>query len=99
MALASSEMSVVRSWVGDKPTDDELEERFERLGTVEDTIRETLRAQLSSMLSNPASLSTPSGLSVSFGENIRTLKARLEELNDQAPAGSGTAVLYRRDYR
>lgn len=92
-------MTVVRSWVGSKPSDDELEERFERLGTVEDTIRETLRAQLSTVLENPASLSTPSGLSVNYGENIRTLKERINELNDVAPSGSGAAVLYRKDYR
>lgn len=77
--LADSDFTVIRSWVGDDPTDDDLEERFERLGTVDLVIEETLRGQLSSMASasNPASLSLNDGTSVTYTENIRALRENL----------------------
>lgn len=99
MPLSTSEMLVVRSWVGTTPTDVQLNERFDRLGTVEDTVEETLRAQLSELLGQPASLSLPSGLSVNYGENIRSIKEKLSDIKKVIGGSGGITRLYRPDYR
>lgn len=102
MPLSSNELEVVRSWVGNEPTDGDLNARYDRLGTAALTIDEVLRYQLAVLLEQPASLSTPDGLSVSVGENMRVLQDRLKTFRLTVAGASGApgvSRLYRPEER
>jgi hypothetical protein len=102
MPLSDDELEVVRSWVGSGPEDDDLNARFDRLGTVSLTIEEALRSQLAELINQPASLSTPDGLSISVGENMRILSDRLKSFRLTVVGASGApsvARLYRPEER
>lgn len=79
MPLSDDQVRVIRSWVGDRPRGEDLEERYTRLGDIDEVIRETLRSQLAKLLASPSSFSTPDGLSVSTSENIRTLRETIDK--------------------
>lgn len=77
--LTSGEWVLVRSWIGTTEQDATFQERYDRLGSLDLAIIESLRAQLAAMtLDQPSSVSTPDGLSVQFGENIRALRETLK---------------------
>lgn len=95
MPATADELKVARSWIGTTETDDVFNERYDRLGSLDAAIKESLRTQLAKLiLDQPAGLSTPDGLNVQFGENIRTLSARLAEFSSEGgSAGTGSVQI------
>lgn len=77
MPLEDNDFTIIRSWVGETPTDDDLEERFDRLGQVNMVIEETLRYQLAKLTEQPASMTLNDGTSVSYSDNINALRETL----------------------
>jgi len=82
--LTEGEWVVVRSWIGTTEEEEVFQERYDRLNDLDAAIIESLRAQLSTMiLDQPSSISTPDGLSLQYGENIRTLREHLNKFISQ----------------
>lgn len=106
MPLSDEQLAVIRSYVGNLATDGDLEDRYDRLGSEEEVIVETLRARLAVLvLDQPANISVPDGPTIGTAANIAALQKSLEDITRQGlnPAGSrsGTGVvkIYRPDYR
>lgn len=107
--LTDGEWVLVRSWIGTTEEDAVFQERYDRLGTMDRAIIESLRAQLAAMvLDQPSSISTPDGLSVQFGENIRALRETLkafinsggtDTLPEEGVGGANVTRLERPSYR
>lgn len=73
MALSDDQWAVAQAWVGTSEPRAAFESRFARLGDkLDDAIEERLISLITAATSNPASISLPSGLSISQGENIRS---------------------------
>lgn len=84
MPATSDELKVARSWIGTTEDDDTFNERYDRLGSLDDAIAESLRAQLAVLvLDQPAQVSTPDGTSVGFAANIKALQESLAEFIDE----------------
>lgn len=103
MPATADELKVARSWIGNTETDAEFNERYDRLGSLDSAIEESMRAQLAVMvLDQPGSVATPDGTSVNFGKNIDALRANLEDFLDSGGAsGLSTSItkIVRSDYR
>lgn len=107
--LTEGEWVLVRSWIGTTEADETFQERYDRLESLDKAIIESLRAQLAAMtLDQPSSISTPDGLSVQFGENIRALRDTLkafinsggtDALPEQGVGGANVTRLERPSYR
>jgi hypothetical protein len=76
-ALSDNDMKVVRSRVGDGPSDEVLDERYDRLGSVDEVIRETLAARLASLLDRPDTFNVPGEYGESRGGQIKALQDEL----------------------
>lgn len=104
MALTDDQFATIRSWVGDGPTEDQIEEAYLRNGSFDGAVLEILRSQLSTLLGQPSSLTVP-GLSVSNGQNIISLQQQIRDLRaqgtglDSGLTGTGTYKMVRPDYR
>lgn len=85
--LSADQLKVVRSRVGDNPTDEELNERYDRLGTVDEVIRETLEYRLANLLDRPDSFTVPGEYSESRGGQIKALQDAIAE------AGGGNSTV------
>jgi len=84
MPLDEAQWPLIRSWIGtvDGEDDDTFNERLDRLGSVDAAILESLRSQLAALtLDQPAGLSTPDGLNVQVGENIRSIQQLIKDFN------------------
>lgn len=104
MPATSDELTVARSWIGTTEDDATFNERYDRLGSLDDAIAESLRAQLAVLiLDQPSSVSTPDGTSVNFAANIKALQERLTEFLDDGgtDAASTTSIarIARSSYR
>lgn len=100
--LTEAQITLARSWIGNTESDETLQERYDRLGSLDSAIVESLRAQLAVLvLDQPSSISTPDGLSVQFGENIRALRDTLKNFiqlggtDSQQDAGTGGGTVTR----
>ncbi len=93
MDTTDDDWAVAQSWIGTKETREVFDERFDRLGSRDLAVQESLRAQLAVLTGNPASFSLPSGLSVSQGENIRALREQLTKITDLIGAGPTGVVV------
>ena len=113
MALDSEQLSDVRSWVGDELETAYLDglydvflDDYTEAQAVAHTIRKALRYRLAQLtLDQPAGLSTPEGLSIQQGENIRALQEQLRSFESSALAiaagggAVGVGKLHRPDGR
>jgi hypothetical protein len=79
MALTPEELAAARAWIGTEETDQALEARYERLGSLDAAVEECLRQQYTELLETPGNLSLPSGLSVTFQANMQGLEKLLKE--------------------
>lgn len=80
MPATDDELKVARSWIGTTESDNTFNERYDRLGSLDSAITESLRAQLAVLvLDQPSSISTPDGTSASFSANIKALQDLLED--------------------
>lgn len=87
MPTTPEQLKTARSWIGESETSDIFNERFDRLGSLDLAIVESLRSQIGVLESDqPASFGLPSGLNASFSSNITELKDTLEKFI----AGGGT---------
>lgn len=66
MAPTAEQLTVARSWIGTKETEIVFTERFDRLGSLDPAILESMRAQLTMMTLNPSSVTLDDGTSFSF---------------------------------
>lgn len=82
MALTTEQLAAVRVWVGNGPTDQALHDRYERLGSVDQTVLEELRSQLTVLNAQPGSFSLPSGLSVTTQSNAQVLERLIKEFRN-----------------
>lgn len=104
MPTTADELTVARSWIGNEESDATFDERFDRLGSLDSAIEESLRAQLAVLiLDQPASLSTPDGTSVNFSANIKALQERLAEFltsgTEDTTLTTSVTKLHRPSYR
>ena len=106
MALTSEQETVVRSWVGTTVSIDVLNERFERLESLNATVAEELQSQLAELIAQPAQISLPSGLSIQTSQNITALQQLIIKFQNSTDLDSGTYVtipgigrMVRREYR
>jgi hypothetical protein len=92
MPLNDEQVEVARSWVGEKEPSSALDDRYDRfladMPGEEDmalyfAVVETLRRQLSKLVSDRPSSASISGMNVSYTQNISTLQARLKELSGE----------------
>lgn len=105
--MTDDELAVLRSWVGPGPTDEALEEAYERLGSFDAVVEEYLRTSYVELLSQPTSLSVP-GLSISNSQNITGYEHLIKAFRNQGGTGlddpdttpgPGTTKLVRPDLR
>ncbi len=102
--LTEGQVKVARSWIGNSEELEVFQERYDRLGSFDDAITESLRAQLAGYaLDSPAQFGTPSGYSQNTSENIKSLRESLAKFLEvvvaEAGAGVTVAVMRRPDYR
>jgi hypothetical protein len=85
--LTDEELAYIRSEVGATPDDDDLQERYERLGSVTDVIVEVLRGRRAAFVNAPASVNVPGEIAVNTSANITALDRQLDRLlaGDEAP--------------
>lgn len=104
MPATTDELTYARSYIGTTETDDEFNERVDRLAlayperadALDAAIEESIRAQLSSMLlDGPAQASAPGGVSYSQGANIQTLAQQLTEFRKSSTRGVRVGRLVR----
>lgn len=91
MALEEATEAEIRTWVGTAAETSDLAARYERLRSVHAVALEVLRLRLADVLANPATFSIDGDYSQSWGENIRTLRSQVAQLELLVAAGS-TAV-------
>lgn len=107
MPLAEADLLVIRSWVGATPTDDAIEDKYDRLGTIDGVIIEVLVEKEQALIDQPSSISSPDGSSISFTSNLQAIRTKIRDFQklggtagsaDEAPQ-SNLVRFYRRDYR
>lgn len=105
--MDEAELAAIRGWVGSLPSDDEIEEIYNRLGNFDATVLEILRTRLADYTSEPSSLSVP-GLSISNTSNISALQQLISDFensgglgldDDPLAMGFGTGRLVRKNGR
>lgn len=102
MPASENELKVARSWIGTTESDATFNERYDRLGSLDEAIAESLRAQLAVLvLDQPSSISTPDGTSANFAANITALQKNLAEFLSvgSTSLGSSIAKISRPQYR
>lgn len=104
MALTEDDYTLLRSYVTwDPPTREELDARFDTLGSWEAVALEAVRKRRSQLLDNPSSFSVGGEYSESWSANIEALTKMMNELEAMVPAGTaggnafGVAKLVRAD--
>lgn len=79
-ALTDAQISWLRSEVGASTTEDDLQARFDRLGSIRDVAMEVLRERRASYLEQPLSLNLAGVASVDYTNNVAALERRLTAL-------------------
>lgn len=82
MPLNTDQLAWLRSEVGTAPADDNLNARYDRLGSVTGVAVEVLRERRAKMLEQPLSLTVNGVATVNYSENIKALDRRLSALAD-----------------
>lgn len=81
MPLTDSDLALVRSHVGPAPpSDDDLNDAYDRLGSVAAVALEVLRTRLGALTAGPAVLSIAGQMSVDSRWTIDLLQAKIAEL-------------------
>lgn len=86
MALSADQETILRTWVGDDPTNAELEALYAIHESWDEVVRSTLRRKIALLSEDPTSLSVP-GLSISNGQQITTLQQLLRDFNNSGGTG------------
>ncbi len=93
-ALTADQLAEIRSWIGDAtpPTDDDLADAFERLGSTGDVALEVLRGRYAASLAGPAKWSVEGDFSIDNSANIALLAKHLKALEGTIGAGPTMTV-------
>lgn len=91
--LTDDQLTYLHVHVGAAVSDDELFERYERLGDVDEVVLETLRQQLSSLVATPAQFSVAGEYSQNTAENIKALQAKLTSFTAESSSSGGLSVV------
>lgn len=83
MALSLEQLAEIRAEIGstEPPTDSELFDAFERVGTTKDVVLQVLNVRLANMLAGPSSVTIPGIYSESNGDSIRELKKQIASVD------------------
>ena len=94
--LTEDQVQVLRRQVGDRPTTQELQDIYDRTGSLTATAREILEVRLANYQADPASFSVHGEYSQDTGTNIAALQKALAELGDLDSGDSSLLHLVRR---
>lgn len=87
--LTDAQLQVVRDEIGDgSPTDIELDDLFDRTGSVKGVIVAVIKKRLANFAADPASLATD-GFSQNTSANITALQKQLERVQAEGVSESG----------
>lgn len=97
MALTEAELSAIRSWVGDAVEDAVLDERYDRLGDLDEVVLEQLRHRQAVLINDEPGVFVVDGMTINQADNMRSLDGLIEEflgagglgLDDTPPSGGG----------
>lgn len=89
--LTDRQRAWIRDEVGASVTDQDIDERFESIGTVRGTTVSLLRLKITRWIENPASVSLSGVASVSFKDNIAAVERRITALLKLGPDPSDEA--------
>ena len=84
--LTDDQLALARVELGTDMDEDDLQERYDRLGDLTAAIAEVLRQRLADLLAAPASFNTPD-YSQTTTENIKALTAQIERVGVAGVAG------------
>ena len=93
--LNANQLAWLRDEVGDSPETSELNEMFDRLGSVRDVAIAVLRRRRANLLASPLSTTLQGVASVNYSENVKALERRiaaLERLDDDPSDTPGEPV-------
>ncbi len=90
--MTDDELELVRTWVGDTPSDAELQEIYARVEDLATVVRQVLRKRLANLLAQPASLSVPGEVSINNAANIAALQNSLDLLSRLGIRGERSVV-------
>lgn len=100
MPTTDEQWTVAQSWIGTTETRVTFDERYDRLDSLDEAIKESMRAQLAVLVfDQPAGVGLSSGDNFQFGENIRTIRENLAKFEDEGGTESGGAPRTYRRYR
>lgn len=87
--LTDEQLILLRRQVGGSPSDDDLQEAFDRLGDLAEVAREVLQIRLANLRAAPATFAVPGEYSQSTAENLRALEAQLAGLAQVGDLAAG----------
>ena len=104
MPSTPDELKAARSWIGSTSAESDavFDERYDRLGSLDAAITESIRSQISVLVEDPSDIRLPSGLAVRTNENIKQLERRLEDflaIGGVEGSGANVSRLLRTDPR
>jgi hypothetical protein len=78
--LSETQLAWLHSEVGTRLTDEQLQERYDRLGSVRDVALEALRERRTELIDSPLDVSVVGVASVNNAENVKAIERRLSAL-------------------
>lgn len=88
MPLTEEQIYTVRRQVGLEPSDADLNDTFDRLGDVDEVVREILEIRAAELRRVPATFAIPGEYSQSTAENLKSLEEQLSELPGTTATGT-----------
>lgn len=107
MPATTEELIVARSWIGTTESDATFNERFDRLGSLDAAIEESLRAQLAAMSLDQPGAAGLEGMNYSWASNMQYVASLLKDFiaqggteeDDTDIGGPNVTQLWRESYR
>ena len=90
--MTEAELLTIRDEVGTVPTDTEIGDIYDRLGSVGGTIYALLSRQLAELLNNPASFNVSGEYSQDVRANIEALQKKIQAYAAFAPGAEGVGL-------
>lgn len=82
MPTTADQWAVAQSWIGDWEDLAAFDERYDRLGDLDDAIIESMRAHRAALVSQASTIQVED-ISLTYTENIRALDRMVEEFQSQ----------------
>lgn len=87
MALSADQLRVIRTWVGDEPTEAYLNELYTQFALCDEVVRASIRRKIALLTEQPSSISLPGGLSISNGQQLISLQQTMRDFNNAGGTG------------